>query len=433
MAGRDDLDWLYGQGDDDSGAGADSAFGSGGDRSAVRPPRSREVPPVDPYVRPAPAPPAAGTAPHGDHSAYGSAGPAPARPRDPYARNTQPPAPPAPPPPPPHARQRRRRRRRGRRPVLRTIIGAFLAYLLVFPAIAWFGSASVDATPEGDRPGRQPGITLLLAGSDSREGLDEDERKEFGTGKVEGHRADTIMLLHVPVIGAPMLVSVPRDSYVEIPGYGPNKVNAAYALGGSQLLAETLEQETGVRIDGFTEIGFGGFVNIIDAVGGVEMCLDAPMQDDDAHIDLEAGCQELTGAEALGYVRMRKSDPRGDIGRAERQREMVGSTVKRVLSPLTLVNPVRWISINMAVRDAITRGRDTGLIDAGSLVYGAGTIGVGVGHTLSVPAAQTDAQTSAGSSVIWDEEESERVFRAMRRGNTLGIGEIAAAEEEGGN
>lgn len=296
-----------------------------------------------------------------------------------------------------------------------------LVYLLAFPAWAWFGSPKVDATSAGTRPGAQPGITLLLTGSDSRAGLTNAQKRALGTGSAAGGRTDTIMLLNVPLVGAPALLSIPRDSYVAIPGHGKNKINAAYAFGGPQLLAQTIEQATGVRIDGYVGIGFDGFVSIIDSLGGIRMCLPTPMKDKDAHIDLPAGCQVLNGANALGYVRMRHADPLGDIGRIKRQREMVAATTKKAISPLTLINPVRWIGLNDAVRGAITRGTSTGMLDALAMIYGAGFIGLGGGHTLSVPVSNPNYVTPAGDAVLWDAAKSKVVFDAFKSGNTTGL------------
>ena len=104
------------------------------------------------------------------------------------------------------------------------------------------------------------------------------------------------MILSIPPGGEPALISVPRDSYVPIPGNGTNKINAAYAFGGPELLVQTVEQNTGLRIDAYTEIGFGGFVNVIDALGGIEMCVPKAIKDKDSHLDLPKGCQDLDGA-----------------------------------------------------------------------------------------------------------------------------------------
>ena len=103
------------------------------------------------------------------------------------------------------------------------------------------------------------------------------------------------MLMHVPDSGPTVLISIPRDSAVDIPGVkGKQKINAAFNKGPA-LLIETIENVTGLRIDHYVEVGFGGFASVIDSVGGVNMCLPKAMKDQDAHIDLPAGCQELDG------------------------------------------------------------------------------------------------------------------------------------------
>ena len=130
------------------------------------------------------------------------------------------------------------------------------------------------------------------------------------------------MMLHTGA-GKPTLVSIPRDSIVAIPGYSTTKINAAYAFGGPELLVQTLEENTGVRIDRYVEIGFAGVVSLVDAVGGVEICPEEDMDDDKAGLDVEKGCQEVDGKTALGYSRTRKFAS-GDIQRVQNQREVIG-------------------------------------------------------------------------------------------------------------
>src|SRR5690606_38952188 len=149
----------------------------------------------------------------------------------------------------------------------------------------------------------------------SRDGLDAERQAELDTGGVAGRRTDTVVLVHIPEgDGKPTMVSLPRDSYVPIPGHGKDKLNAAFAYGGPQLLARTVETATGVRIDHYAEIGLGGFADMTDAIGGVDICVEEPMQDPKANLDLQAGCQTLDGPQALGYVRTRARRPRS--GRA---------------------------------------------------------------------------------------------------------------------
>ncbi len=111
---------------------------------------------------------------------------------------------------------------------MKLLILLWLVFLIAVPAWAWTKVDKVDAEPDGERPDSQPGHTYLLVGSDSRDDLSAKERRELGTGKAEGRRTDTIMLLHTGA-GPNLLLSLPRDSIVDVPGYGTTKINAAYA------------------------------------------------------------------------------------------------------------------------------------------------------------------------------------------------------------
>lgn len=336
----------------------------------------------------------------------------------------------APPPPPPYpgarsggggaAPPRTRRRRRRRHPLRNTILVLALAWVLFMigtPVFALMRGTVVDATPTGERPAEQPGRTILLVGSDAREDMTPEERAELRTGSTEGRRTDTMLLLYIPPSGSSALVSLPRDSLVSIPGHDKNKLNAAYAFGGAPLLVETIEQNTGVRIDGYLEIGFVGLVDMVDAVGGIEVCPESPMQDEDAHIDIPAGCQTLDGVTALGYVRMRKSDPRGDLGRIERQREVIAQVMKEATSPLSILNPLTYWRLNMAAAKSVARSDETGLVALGAIGYGLFQTSTGAGLSLTVPVADASANTSVGAAVIWDEKASQELFGAIATGD----------------
>ena len=248
--------------------------------------------------------------------------------------------------------------------VIGIVVAVVLLWLIAVPVFAWSQIARVDAEPGGERPADQPGTTFLLVGSDSREGV-------VGRGaQAARHRQLRRPARPTPSCSCrsrpaadPALISVPRDSYVAIPGRGENKINAAYAFGGPELLVETVEQSTGLRIDAYTEIGFGGFVNVIDALGGIQMCLPTAIEDRDSNLNLPKGCQVLNGANALGYVRMRKADPRGDLGRVERQRQMLAAVAKEAASPLTVVNPVRYWSVLTSGAGSVAIGQDTGFLE----------------------------------------------------------------------
>jgi LCP family protein required for cell wall assembly len=200
---------------------------------------------------------------------------------------------------------------------------------------------------------------------------------------------------------------------VDIPGKGKNKLNAAYALGGPALLAQTVEKNTNLRLDHYIEIGFGGFAGIVDSVGGVEMCLDKPINDPLAGINLPAGCQELDGANALGYVRTRAT-PRADLDRVLHQRQFVAALMDKVTSPATLINPFRMIPMLADVPDAITLDEGDHLHNLPSL--GFAMAGASSGETVSttVPMSGIRNVGKIGSVVLWDEAKSKQLFDALR-------------------
>lgn len=340
--------------------------------------------------------------------------PPPVRPR---------PAAPGPDPEPP--RRRRRHPVRNALVTLLVLILAVLGYLIGVPAVAWGNSGKVDDVPAGKRPAQQPGQLYLLVGSDSRVGLTKEQQKKLGTGSVEGQRTDTMMLLYVPPSGEPALISLPRDSFVAIPDHGNNKLNAAFAIDGAKLLEKTVEQNTGLRIDGYMEVGFGGFVNVIDAVGGIRMCPKKAIKDKDSHLDIPAGCQNMDGVTALGYVRMRKADPRGDLGRVERQREMLSALAKKVATPASVVNPVRYWNLNSAVASSLKTGQDTSTFEVGRMGLAMIKISQGKGLTLTVPISNPNASTSAGSAVLWDEAKSKEMFSQIAKGDTSKLKQFA--------
>lgn len=324
------------------------------------------------------------------------------------ARPAYPATPGEPPVAPPAGRRPRRPRRR--RPVLRTLLTLlvlWLAFLIGTPAYAWTVTTSTDASPDGDRPADQPGTTILLVGSDARED--------------DSGRADTLMLLHVPLGSKPVLMSLPRDSLVTIPGRDSNKINAAYAFGGPELLVATVEENTGVKIDGYLEVGFEGVVHVVDAVGGIEVCPTFDIDDSFADLTLSQGCQTVDGTTALAYSRMRKSDPKGDLGRVERQREVIAAIMKEAISPASLINPVRYWRLNMAAAESLSRGEDTGLVDMAAVGLGFAAATTGAGISMTVPVAGTDTVDGVGSVVRWDEDASAAVFAAIAAGDTTDL------------
>jgi LCP family protein required for cell wall assembly len=322
-------------------------------------------------------------------------------------------------------------RRRRRVPV--TLIVLLVVLLLVaYPAAlgltAYTHLGRVNALPSGiaDTPGR----TYLVVGSDSRAGLSAAQRTTLHTGTAAGQRSDTILLLHVPANGGPtVLISIPRDSYVAIPGHSKNKINAAFSFGGPQLLARTVEGATGVQIDDYVEIGFGGFASVVDAVGGVTVCPTRSYDDPKAKLKIGKGCQPVDGTTALAYARARYSDPRGDLGRVDRQREVLAAIVKKALSPVTLANPFRTFPLASSGAATLTVDDRTGPMAVTQFALGVRDASSGGGLSLTVPVAGTADRSGAGNVVLWDAAKAKIVFDALRTSDTTPIIAIAAAEK----
>ncbi|MEO5980947.1 MAG: LCP family protein [Pedococcus sp.] len=314
----------------------------------------------------------------------------------------------------------RRRRRRPIGLIVALVVVAWLAFMVITPLHAWNSVTKVDTTPAGARPPQGKGYNYLLVGSDSREGLTAAQRKEYATGTAAGRRTDSIILVHVPSSGGkPALISLPRDSYVPIPGHDSNKINAAFSFGGPNLLVETVEQVTDLRIDGYVEIGFAGFASVVDSLGGVDICVKFAMNDKEAGINLKKGCQVLDGKNALGYVRARYSDPRGDIGRAERQREFLAAIMKKALTPSTVLVPTRYWGFSQAAAQGLIVGKDTSMRDASRVLLAMRAVSGGQGLSLVVPLQSLNYQTSAGSAVKWDTTRAKALFTTLREDQPL--------------
>jgi LCP family protein required for cell wall assembly len=304
--------------------------------------------------------------------------------------------------------------------VVGILLVCWIAFLIWVPVSAWNSVARVDNIPEGARPVDTSGHNYLLVGSDSRAGLTKEQRKKYATGNAAGNRTDTIMLVHVSESGGkPVMVSLPRDSYVPIPGHNSNKINAAYSIGGPKLLTATVENVTGIHIDGYVEIGLGGFASVVDSVGGVYLCVPRNMKDPKAGIDLKKGCQTLGGADALGYVRSRYEDPLGDIGRAARQRQFLGALMKQAATPATVLLPWRYKAFADASAAGLAVGSETGLMDAVRVLQAMRAVSNDQGLSLSVPTSDLAYRTNAGLAVKWDTARAKALFAALKSDEPL--------------
>ena len=343
-----------------------------------------------------------GQDPYGRQDQYGYQEPGYGRPGD------------GPPPGGPGVGGRRPRKRR----VGRILLTIALVIIVLIASVWLYVELSMNRvealTDYQGRPAAGAGTNWLIVGSDSRADLSAEEQERLATGDAGGQRTDTIMLLHIPDNDTkPTLVSLLRDSYVDIPGKSKNKLNAAFSLGGPQLLAKTVELATGLRLDHYLEIGFSGFADLVDSVGGVDICVKDPIDDPKAGIKLAAGCQELDGQQALGYVRTRAT-PRADLDRVIHQREFVSALMAKATSFGTIVNPLKSVPLVLQAPDAITVDEGDHLHNLPSVASAMSGAGDGSLLTTTVPMGGSKRVSKIGDVILWDETKAKTLFGALR-------------------
>ncbi|WP_165218782.1 LCP family protein [Schaalia sp. ZJ1691] len=307
----------------------------------------------------------------------------------------------------------RRRPKRSWRSVTVKILLFFLVVLLAWVSfLLWDANTNLGRTTALSGAPDSPGTTYLLAGSDSRaDGAVQD-------GFEGGERSDSIMLINVAPNGQAVAVSLPRDTLARIPDYGEDKLNASYAYGGSELLVKTVEALTGLTVDHYVQVGMGGVSSLVDAVGGVNLCYDADVDDAYSGLVWTAGCHDVDGKTALAFSRMRYSDPQGDIGRTNRQRQVISQVISQALSPSTLVNPAKTLTVERAGSSAFTVDNKSNVFDVAQLVLALRK----ASHnqlTGVPPIASLSYITDAGASAVLLQEQTAPAFFNKVRSGTL--------------
>ncbi|UFQ16041.1 MULTISPECIES: LCP family protein [Streptomyces] len=279
----------------------------------------------------------------------------------------------------------------------------------------------VDLSKVIERPEGGAGTNYLIVGSDSREGMSDEDKKRLHTGSAEGKRTDSMMILHVADDGGNTMISLPRDSNVTIPSFKgaesgklyPNqgrqvKLNAAYAEDGPELLVRTVEYNTGLRIDHYAEIGFGGFAKIVDAVGGVEMDIPKGFKDKKSGADFEAGKQTLDGEQALAFVRTRYALPGSDLDRTKNQQKFLAALANQAATPGTVLNPFKLYPTMGAGLDTLIVDKDMGLMDVASMFWAMKGVTGGDGKSMNMPLAGT-----AGGNLLWDKAKVKQLVNQL--------------------
>jgi LCP family protein required for cell wall assembly len=224
------------------------------------------------------------------------------------------------------------------------------------------------------------------------------------------------MLLHMGS-GRPVLISIPRDSYVNIPGHGYNKMNAALAYGGASLLIRTVENVTGLKIDHYMGIGFGGLVSVVNQIGGVPICVKTAVHDSYSGVNLSAGCHNLNGTQALAFVRDRHSFATGDLQRIQDQRAFLSALLNKATSPGVYLNPFTALPFGSTAAGSMSVDTGTSLLD---LVHVASALRGP--QTGTVPIANSNYQTNAGDSVLWNKTQATELFNALKTDSAIPSG-----------
>lgn len=317
-----------------------------------------------------------------------------------------------------------RRRGRGRRTA--AVLGALvlLLVLLLVGSVLVVSEGlgnNIDRVPnafagidEATRPAVSDSLTFLLVGTDTRSdvpttGTDAD-------GGVGRDRSDVLMVATVDLARTTAsVVSIPRDSWVEIPGHGMNKINAAYALGGPSLLVQTVENLTQLRIDHFGVIDFAGFESMVDAVGGIDVSVSEPTSN--GGVQFRQGLNHLNGAAALLFVRQRYGLADGDLDRAQRQQAALRALLTKAASGGTFANPAAFYGL----LDATTRsvGVDDTLSNGGLRALALEMTGLRASGVTFLRAPVTGVGREGEQSVVYlDRVTADELWGAVQNGRT---------------
>ena len=338
----------------------------------------------------------------------------------------------------PDARPAGPRRRSGRAAgAVRVVAGILSVVLLAGSGWGWYlgqvAAATVNRTDAIPREGNEgtgnagAAMNLLLVGNDSRSSLTEEQLAELNAGTDSGVNTDTMILVHVPADGSrASFVSFPRDSYVEIPGYGWDKLNAAYAYGytsadddaaertrqasGAQLLVRTISHLTGLQIDHYAEVDLLGFFNLSSVVGGVEVNLCEAV--DDAFYSgavFPAGPQVISGADALKFVRQRHGLPRGDFDRIVRQQVFIAGVLRKMLSEEVLLDLGKQRELVRAAADSLTVDQSLDLLQLAEQMQ---SVTAGSIEFQTIPYVGTDRDRQNRSIIRLEDEDTLHDFFA---------------------
>jgi LCP family protein required for cell wall assembly len=269
-------------------------------------------------------------------------------------------------------------------------------------------NAGVSGTPDSGP------LNILVAGLDERSGLTPRQQALLHVGSNQGEvNTDTLMLVHVSADHRSVrVVSLPRDSWVSIPGHGMNKINSALGLGGPQLMVHTVEQLTGLTINDYVEVNFLGFVKVIDALGGVNICLPYAVDDPDSGLHMSAGEHHVNGVTALEFARDRHSFPTSDLARIQDQQQLISTALIQGINSGLLANPIRLERFLSSVSAAIKVDQGFDVVRLADELRGISPADV---TFTTVPLANANYATPTGeSAVLWNYSAAAALFNELK-------------------
>jgi LCP family protein required for cell wall assembly len=309
------------------------------------------------------------------------------------------------------------RRARQQRTLL-AILAAMSSLVLVTSGGAWMLTSYVTShvhrlnAGTSGTPSSGP-LNILVAGVDIRAGLTRRQQARLHVGHAVSDNSDTLMLAHVPANHSYVqVVSLPRDSWVNIPGHGMNKINAAFGLGGPRLMVRTVEANTGLTINDYIEVNFLGFVKVIDAMGGVNICLPYAVDDPYSGLHMAAGAHHVDGITALEFARDRHSFATSDLARIGDQQQLLATLLNQAVSAGTLSDPFRLRRVLDTVTAALRVDQGFNVVGLASELRG---IRPGDVSFTTVPLSSYNYQTPTGeSAVLWSKTQAGQLFAQIR-------------------
>jgi LCP family protein required for cell wall assembly len=328
------------------------------------------------------------------------------------------------------ARQIALSRKARRQRITLALVGAMSAITLLVSGSAWVLTGYVSSlitrinAGTSGTPTSGP-VNILVAGIDTRGGLTRQQELRLHVGSAIGANSDTLMLVHIPANHqTAQVVSLPRDSWVNIPGHGMSKINAAFGYGGPQLMVQTVEQATGLTINDYVEVDFLGFIKVIDALGGVNICVPFAVDDSDSGLHLSAGRHYVNGITALEFARDRHSFATSDLARITDQQQLLSSVFAKATQTGVLADPVRLERFVSALAGAVKVDAGFNLVGLADEMRGLRLADVSF---TTVPLATASYITPTGQdAVLWDAKAAAALFSWVK--NDTGTASPAASK-----